>query len=41
MKKSDMFYVEPAVRTVRVRVENGYAATGGFEQPEPGGEDNL
>lgn len=41
MKKSDMFYVEPAIRAVRVRMENGFAATGGFEQPELGGEDDL
>ncbi len=34
-------YIAPSVRNVAVIVENGYAATGGFEQPDYGGEDNL
>lgn len=35
------FYQTPCVRYVRVDIEAGYSATGGFEQPEFGGEDNL
>lgn len=36
-----MFYVEPAMKVIRIAMENGYAASGGFEQPEFGGEDDL
>lgn len=35
------FYTAPEVKAMRVRMENGYAASGGFEQPEFGGEDDL
>lgn len=41
MKRSDKFYTVPEVKAMRVRMENGYAASGGFEQPEFGGEDDL
>lgn len=34
-------YIAPSVYNELVIVENGYAATGGFEQPDYGGEDNL
>lgn len=36
-----MLYVEPVMRAIRIATENGYAASGGFEQPEFGGEDDL
>lgn len=35
------FYQTPDVRYIHVNIESGYSATGGFEQPEYGGEDNL
>ena len=41
MKRTEMLYVEPAMKVVRIATENGYAASGGFEQPEFGGEDDL
>lgn len=34
-------YVAPLVRQLSVRIEQGFAASEGFEQPEFGGEDNL
>ena len=36
-----MFYIAPEVKALRVRMESGFAASGGFEQPEFGGEDDL
>ncbi len=36
-----MFYVKPEMKVVRVESESGYAVSGGFEQPELGGEDDL
>lgn len=41
MKRTEIFYVEPELKTVRIATESGYAASGGFEQPEFGGEDDL
>lgn len=41
MKRTEIFYVEPAMKVIRIATENGYAASGGFEQPEFGGEDDL
>lgn len=35
------FYFAPSLREVSVRLECGFAPSGGFEQPEYGGEDNL
>lgn len=34
-------YVAPLVKQLTVRIEQGFAASNGFEQPEFGGEDNL
>ncbi len=34
-------YFAPAVRECALVIERGFAASGGFEQPEYGGEDDL
>ena len=34
-------YFAPAVRECELVIERGFAASGGFEQPEYGGEDDL
>lgn len=34
-------YVAPTVKVLRIRTECGFAISGGFEQPDYGGEDNL
>lgn len=39
--ENNKIYQNPCVRYVSISIEAGYSATGGFEQPEFGGEDNL
>ena len=34
-------YVAPAMKALQIRMECGFTISGGFEQPEYGGEDNL
>ena len=42
MIQTKLYYVSPAIKSMPVRLESGFAGSaGGFEQPDYGGEDNL
>lgn len=41
MKYNRFNYVEPEIKALLIDMEQGFALSGNFEQPEYGGEDNL